>query len=122
MFDNPNNPPEQDKFTNLKAIAAGEVSAQPPTPWQHELDKPLIGTIVGFSEFIHDRYGPQKTVIVKQENGEVVSAFLNTYLANGIEMYHAQPGDLVLIQFLGKAKSPHGNQFNKFQLYVEKAT
>lgn len=121
MFDDSNNYPVKDKFANLKAIAAGEVSAQPPTPWQHELDKPLIGTIVGFSEFIHDRYGPQKTVIVKQENGEVVSAFLNTYLANGMDMHHAEPGDLVLIKLLGKDKNPRGNEFNKFQLAVEKA-
>jgi hypothetical protein len=58
---------------------------------------------------------------VKQENGEVVSAFLNNYLANGMDMHHAEPGDLVLIKLLGKDKNPRGNEFNKFQLAVEKA-
>lgn len=121
MFDDSNNYPGKDKFAHLKAIAAGEVSAQPPTLWQHEVDRPLIGTIVGFSEFTHDRYGLQKTVIVKREKGEVVSAFMNNYIANGMELQNAQPGDLVLIQLMGKAKSQHGNQYNQFQFCVEKA-
>ncbi|WP_404357058.1 hypothetical protein [Methylotuvimicrobium sp. KM1] len=114
MFDN------QDKFAKLKAIAAGEVSAEQPKHWQHEVGKPLIGTILGFSEFHHDRYGPQKTVIVKLENGDIVSAIMNNYVANGMVQQNAQPGDLVLIQLLGKARSPHGNEYNQFQLYVEK--
>jgi hypothetical protein len=38
-----------------------------------------------------------------------------------MERSQAQPGDLVLIQLLGKAKSQDGNQFNQFQVYVEKA-
>ena len=61
-----------------------------------------------------------KTVIVERENGEVVSAFMNAYVANEMEKQNAQPGDLVLIQLLGKARSQHGNSYNQFQLYVEK--
>lgn len=120
MFDNHNNNSANDKFAKLKAIAAGEVSAQQPIPWQHEVDKPLIGTIKGFGEFQHERFGPQKTVIVEREDGEVVSAFMNAYIATGMEQQNAQPGDLVLIQLLGKAKSQHGNPYNQFQLFVEK--
>ncbi len=122
MFDNHNNNSAQDKFAHLKAIAAGEVSTEQPIPWQHEVNNPLIGTIKGFGEFHHDRYGPQKTVIVERENGEVVSAFMNTYISNGMERSNAQPGDLVLIQLIGKGKSQDGNQYNQFQLYVEKAS
>ncbi|WAR44595.1 hypothetical protein [Methylomonas rapida] len=122
MFDNYETNNANDKFAKLKAIAAGEVSAQQPIPWQHEVNKPLIGTIKGFSEFHHDRFGPQKTVIVERENGEVVSAFMNAYVSNGMELQNAQPGDLVLIQLMGKAKSQHGNQYNEFQLYIEKPT
>jgi len=122
MFDNDNsNPSGKDKFAKLKAIAAGEAPTQQLIPWQHEVNNPLIGTIKGFGEFQHERYGPQRTVIVERENGEVVSAFRNTYIANGMEQQNAQPGDLVLIQLLGKAKSQHGNQYNEFQLHVEKS-
>ncbi|QSB01867.1 hypothetical protein JWZ98_02595 [Methylomonas sp. EFPC1] len=122
MFDNDSNSnnPNKDKFAHLKAIAAGEVPTQQPTPWQHEVNNPLIGTIKGFGEFHHERFGLQRTIIVERENGEVVSAFMNAYIANGMEHHNAQPGDLVLIQLLGKAKSQHGNQYNEFQLYVEK--
>lgn len=106
MFDNneTKNAKENDKFAKLKAIAAGEVSAQQPIPWTHEVNNPLIGTIKGFAEFHHDRYGLQKTVIVEWENGEVVSAFMNAYVSNGMEQQNAEPGDLVLIQLLGKAR------------------
>jgi hypothetical protein len=114
MFDN------KDKFAKLKAMACGEVSSQQPTPWQHEVNKPLIGTILGFGEFHHDRYGPQKTIIVERENGEVVSAFMNAYVSNGMERQNAEPGDLVLIQLLGKAQNHHGGSYNQFQCYVDK--
>jgi hypothetical protein len=129
MFDNyetnpdhdSNDENDKDKFAKLKAMAAGELTEQQPIHWQHEEHKPLIGTIKGFGEFHHDRYGPQKTVIVERENGEVVSAFMNAYIANGMERSHARPGDLVLIQLLGKAKSQDGNQFNQYQVHVEKS-
>jgi hypothetical protein len=116
-----NNCDDNDRFAKLKAMATSEVTVQQPIHWQHEEHKPLIGTIKGFGEFHHDRYGLQKTVIVERENGEVVSAFMNVYIANGMERSHAQTGDLVLILLLGKAKSQDGNQFNQFQVHVEKA-
>ncbi len=121
MFDDDNDNSAKDKFAKLKAIAAGEVPTDQPSPWPHEVDNPLIGTIVGFGEFHHERFGPQRTVIVKRENGEVVSAFMNAYIAKGMEQQNAQPGDLVLIQLLRKAKSQNGNQYNEFQLVVEKS-
>jgi hypothetical protein len=67
-----------DKFSELKAISNGEVSSQYPNFWNHEINKPLIGTIKGFSNFQHDRFGQQETVIVELESGEIVSAILNT--------------------------------------------
>ena len=121
MFDNDNNNAGNDKFAKLKAIAAGELLTKQPTPWQHEVNNPLMGIILGFSEFHHERFGLQRTVIVERENGEVVSTFMNNYIANGMKQHNAQPGDLVLIQLLGKAKSQQGNQYNEFQLHVEKA-
>lgn len=120
MFDNNN--PKKDKFAHLKAIAAGESEESSlPEIWKHEVGNPLIGTIRGFSSFEHDLYGPQETVIVELESGERVSAILNNYLSNGMQMKHAEVNDLVLIQLLGKEKSSNGATFNKFNLVIEKA-
>lgn len=110
------------KFAQLKAIAAGEISASSlPEIWRHEVGIPLIGIIIGFSSFEHDRYGTQETVIVELESGQHVSAILNNYLSTGLQMRHAEVGDLILIQLLGKERSPNGATFNKFNLVVEKA-
>lgn len=120
MFDN-NNHPQKDQFSHLKAIAAGEsFESALPEIWKHEIDKPLIGTIRGFSSFEHDRYGRQDTVIVELESGQHVSAILTHYLNNGIQMKHAEVGDLILIQLLGKEKSANGAFYNKFNLVIEK--
>ncbi|MBL1266011.1 hypothetical protein [Candidatus Methylomicrobium oryzae] len=91
-----------------------------PAIWKHEVDNPLIGTIKGFSNFEHDRFGPQETVIVELESGERVSAILNNYLRSGMQIQYAEVGDLVLIQLLGKEKGTNGSTFNKFNLVVEK--
>lgn len=109
-----------DKFAALKAIATGEATAPLPTIWAHEVNKPLIGTIKGFSRFQHDRYGMQETVIVELESGELVSAILNPYLIDGMRRQNAEENDLVLIQLICKDISAHGNTFNKFNLVVQK--
>jgi hypothetical protein len=70
-----------DKFAALMAISTGEATAPLPAIWTHEINKPLIGTIKGFSRFQHDRYGMQETVIVELESSELVSAIL-TPLSN----------------------------------------
>ena len=123
MFDN--NIPKKDKFAHLKAIAAGETetateASRVPEIWKHEVGNPLIGIIRGFSSFEHDRFGLQETVIVELESGKRVSAILNNYLSNGMQMKHAEAGDLVLIQLLGKEKGTNGSVFNKFNLVIEK--
>lgn len=110
-----------DKFAELKAIAKGEATAPLPSIWTHEINKPLMGTIKGFSSFHHDRYGQQETVIVELESGESVSAILTPYLITGMRLQNAEVNDLVLIQLLGKEQSNHGNSFNKFNLVVQKA-
>lgn len=61
-------------------------------------------------------------MIMEWENGEVISAFMNAYMSNGMEQQNAETGDLVLIQLLGKARSQHSNSYNQFQLYIEKST
>lgn len=116
MFDN------NDKFAKLKAIATGEPEELSlPEIWKHEVGNPLIGIIRGFSSFEHDRFGLQETVIVELESGQRVSAILNNYLSTGMQIQHAEVGDLVLIQLLGKEKGVNGSIFNKFNLVIQKA-
>ncbi|MFZ4860394.1 MAG: hypothetical protein ACOYL3_28890 [Desulfuromonadaceae bacterium] len=110
-----------DKFAELKAISSGKATSKHPTYWNHEIDKPLIGTIKEFSTFQHDRFGQQDTVIVELESGELVSAILTPYLSSGMRMQNASVNDLVLIQLLGKDRINNGNTFNKFNLVVRKA-
>jgi len=111
-------------FDYLKAIAAGAISAPVLSSeikfWTHEPHEPLIGKIVEFSEFEHEAYGPQKTVIVERENGDVVSAILTGYLQKGMVIQNGEIGDMVLIEKQGQERSKYGKAFNKFQLVVKK--
>lgn len=113
-----------DGFAYLKAIAAGDIPA--PTLsldvkfWAHEPHNPLIGSIVGFSQFEHSAYGTQKTVIVEREHGDVVSAILTDYLQKGMVMQNGEIGDLILIEKQGQKRSQHGKTFNKFQFVIQK--
>ncbi|WNB74584.1 hypothetical protein [Methylomonas koyamae] len=122
MFNNHQS--KQDRFAFLKAIASGQsapvVESSFPEIWKHEVDKPLIGIIIGFSSFEHERFGLQETVIVELENGQHVSAILNNYLSNGMQYQRAEPGDYVLIRLLGKEKGTNGSVYNKFELVVQK--
>lgn len=114
---------KKDKFNHLKAIAAGESVEETSLPeiWRHEVGNPLIGTIQGFSSFEHDCYGTQETIIVELEDRRRVSAILTPYLSTGMQMKHAEVGDLILIQLLGKERGHNGSTYNKFNLVVEKA-
>jgi len=111
----------ENRFARLKAIAAGENTAPSlPAIWTHDIGTPLLGIIKGFSQFEHDQYGTQDTVIVERESGELVSAILNNYLRNGMQIQQAEVGDLILIQLLGKERSNNGSMFNKFTLVIDK--
>ena len=110
-----------DIYASLKAIAAGEEIAQTlPAIWKHEVNRPLIGRIKGFSSFLYDPIGKQETVIVELESGELVSAILNAYLSEGMRRQSGEINDLVLIDLLGKEFSNNGNCFNKFNLVIQK--
>lgn len=110
----------QNIYDKLKVIAAGKGAQDSPTIWVHEVGNPLIGRIKGFSNFQHDRFGLQKTVIVELESGELVSAILNGYLEEGIRRKQARVNDFVLIQLLGKSSTNSGISFNRFQFEVMK--
>ena len=109
-----------DIYARLKAIAAGEMAHSLPAIWKHEINKPLIGRIRGYSSFLHDRYGKQETVIVELESGELVSAILNDYLVNGMRIQDAEINDLILIEKLGKELSNNGNCFNRYNMVIQK--
>ena len=108
-----------DKFTRLKAIESGQTkAATEPKFWNFEKDGNIIGTITGFNSFENPLYGEQHTVLVSlADSNELISAFINGYLQEGIRRKDAQVGDLILIQFLGKQP---GERFNRFHLEVEK--
>jgi hypothetical protein len=115
MFD------EYDKFAKLRAIDSGQATAstvQNVRFWSYEKDGNLMGTIIKFDSFTHPSFGEQHTVIVRMESNELVSAFLNSWLQEGMSRKQAAVGDLILIQFFGRQA---GERFNRYHLEIEKA-
>ena len=106
-----------DEFARLRAIAAGQEADV--KRWKYERDGNVMGTIVDFSSMNHQTYGEQQTVIVKlADTGELVSAFLNGWLQEGMRLNKAKVGDRILIKFFGMRP---GERFNRFHLEIEKA-
>jgi hypothetical protein len=67
---------------------------------------------------IHPFYDEQHTVnVCLEKSGELVSAFLNGWLQEGMRRKQAAVGDLILIQFLERQA---GERFNRFQLEIQK--
>jgi hypothetical protein len=106
-----------DEFAKLRAIAAGQEADV--KKWKYERDGNVMGTIVDFSSMNHQTYGEQQMVIVKlADTGELVSAFLNGWLQEGMRLNKAKVGDRILIKFFGMRP---GERFNRFHLEIEKA-
>lgn len=116
---------QSDRFSSLKAIASGQTpfpvsssSAPKPRFWKFEEDGGILGIIVGFNTFPSSLYNRQEhTIVVELESGELISAFLNPYLQNAMQIHDAQVGDLILIVFLGRQ---NGERFKRYQVFVEK--
>ena len=110
-----------DKFAKLRAIESGQATASTAPNvrfWTFEKDGNIMGTIVGFNSFMHPMYNEQHTVTVRlAESNELVSAFLNDWLQEGMRRKQAAVGDLILIRFFGRQA---GERFNRFQLEIEK--
>ena len=115
-----------DKFARLRTIESGQTTAtvqdvgrnSPVRYWDFKADGNILGTITGFDSFEHPQFGEQHTVIVRlADTNELVSAFLNGWLQEGMRRQNAQVGDLILIQFLGKQP---GERFNRFHLEIQK--
>jgi hypothetical protein len=111
-----------DKFAKLRTIESGHTTpsaAQNVRFWTFERDGNIMGTIIEFNSFTHEWYGEQHTVIVRlADSNELVSAFLNGWLQEGMRRKQAVVGDLILIQFLGRQA---GERFNRYHLEIEKA-
>jgi hypothetical protein len=106
-----------DEFARLRAIAAGQEADV--KKWKYERDGNVMGTIIDFSSMNHQTYGEQQMVIVKlADTGELVSAFLNGWLQEGMRLNKAKVGDRILIKFFGMRP---GERFNRFHLEIEKA-
>jgi hypothetical protein len=114
-----------DKFARLRTIESGQTTTaqnvgnnNQARNWSYEKDGNVMGTITGFDSFEHPQFGEQHTVIVRlADTNELVSAFLNGWLQEGMRRQNAQVGDLILIQFLGKQP---GERFNRFHLEIQK--
>ena len=103
-----------DEFARLRAIAAGQEADV--KKWKYERDGNVMGTIVDFSSMNHQTYGEQQMVIVKlADTGELVSAFLNGWLQEGMRLNKAKVGDRILIKFFGMRPG------ERFHLEIEKA-
>ena len=106
-----------DEFAKLRAIAAAQEADV--KNWNYERDGNVMGTIVDFSSMNHQTYGEQQMVIVKlADTGELVSAFLNDYLLEGLHRKDAKVGDRILIKFFGMRPGEH---FNRYKLEIDKA-
>lgn len=108
------------KTSNPTTVFSKNAAENRPSFWKYEQGNDLEGEIKSFDSFKHDRYGEQNTVIVELASGKEVSAILNNYLVNGMEMQNAKVGDRVKIQFQGKERSNKGNFFNRFNLEINK--
>ena len=109
-----------DKFSKLRAIESGQATASTAPDvrfWSYEKDGNLMGTIIKFDSFTHPSFGEQHTVIVRMESNELVSAFLNSWLQEGLSRKQASVGDLILIQYFGKQA---GERFIRYNLEIEK--
>jgi hypothetical protein len=108
-----------DPFAHLRAIESGQMPASTEVRnWNFNNDGNIMGTITGFNSFEHPKYGEQHTVIVRlADTNELISAFLNGWLQEGIRRQNAQVGDLILIQFLGQQPN---ERFNRFNLEIQK--
>jgi hypothetical protein len=56
----------------------------------------------------------EHTIVVELESGELISAFLNSYLQNAMQIHDAQVGDSILIAFFGVGLNKRHKSFIGF--------
>jgi hypothetical protein len=105
----------QERFAALrqKAASASEL-------WQPEPGESLLGELVG-SQLAVGTYGENHQILVRDESGNIIAAWLTAWLRDNLRIQNAEQGDFVAITFLGKRTSPAGRNYNAYSLIVDKA-
>ena len=73
----------------------------------------LIGMIVGIRQAV-GIYGENHQILVKDEAGNIIAAWLTQWLKENIKAQGAGVGDLIALTFLGKKSSPAGRSYNAY--------
>jgi hypothetical protein len=92
------------------------------TYWQPSAGETITGVIQGSGTFKDSLYDEQKTMLLQDVNGSVVSVGLNRYLIHSLKQNNAALGDLVTVTFHGKEQKNNGRFFNRYTLRVDKIT
>ena len=90
------------------------------TYWQPSAGSTIAGIIQGRGAFSDLLYDEDKTLFLKEDNGEVVGVALNRYLIHSLKQHNAVLGDLVTVTFHGKEQKNNGRSFNRYTLLVDK--
>lgn len=90
------------------------------TQWQPSAGETISGAIQGSGTFNDSLYDEQKTMLLTDDNGSVVSVSLNRYLIHNLKQNNAALGDLVTVTFHGKEQKNNGRSFNRYTLLVDK--
>jgi len=90
------------------------------TYWQPSAGETITGVIQGSGTFKDLLYDEQKTMLLQDNNGSVMSIALNRYLIHSLKQNNAAPGDLVTITFHGKEQKNNGRSFNRYTLLIDK--
>lgn len=90
------------------------------TYWHPSAGETIAGIIQGSGTCNNSLYDEQKTLILQQDNGPIVSVDLNRYLIHSLKQHNAALGDLVTVTFHGKEQKNNGRSFNRYTLLVDK--
>jgi hypothetical protein len=94
-----------------------------PEPWLPESDgEELLGTVVAIREAAPTKFGPCPVVEIQGVGGQAFSVWLNhTVLRRAFERNNVQPGELVLIRYVGR-RTPEGggNDYADYRLVVDR--
>jgi len=104
----------QDRFKALRAQAATA-----PETWEPVAGECLIGVLVG-SQKAAGAYGENYQMLIQDESGAVIAAWLTQWLKDNLRAQGADKGDLIALTFLGKKQSPAGRTYNAYSLIVDK--
>ena len=104
----------QDRFKALRAQAATA-----PETWEPVAGECLVGQLVGSQKAV-GTYGENYQMLIQDESGAVVAAWLTQWLKDNLRAQGADKGDLIALIFLGKKQSPAGRMYNAYSLIVDK--